>query len=52
MPHKHDAGRRHRIPKMSFKVQNWPAYEAGVGWRGNLTLWIEFEVRSCPYSRF
>jgi hypothetical protein len=29
MPHKHNADRRHHIPKMLFKVQNWPAYEAG-----------------------
>ena len=41
MPHKHNAGRRHHIPKMSFKVQNWPAYEAGLRRRGSLTLWIE-----------
>ncbi len=41
MPHKHNADRRHHIPKMSFKVQNWPAYEAGLRRRGNLTLWIE-----------
>ena len=26
---------------MSFKVQNWPAYEAGLRRRGSLTLWIE-----------
>ena len=25
MPYKHNAARRHDIPKMSFKVQNWPA---------------------------
>jgi hypothetical protein len=25
---KHTAVRRHHIPKMSFEVQNWPAYEA------------------------
>jgi hypothetical protein len=41
MPHKHNAARRHHIPKMSFKVQNWPAYEAGLRQRGSLTLWIE-----------
>jgi len=41
MPHKHNADRRHHIPKMSFKVQNWPAYEAGLLRRGSLTLWIE-----------
>jgi hypothetical protein len=26
---------------MTFKVQNWPAYEAGLRRRGSLTLWIE-----------
>jgi hypothetical protein len=41
MPHKHNAARRHHIPKMAFKVQNWPAYEAGLRRRGSLTLWIE-----------
>ena len=36
---------------MSFKVQNWPAYEAGLRRRGSLTLWIEDSAlehwRSC-----
>jgi hypothetical protein len=41
MPHKHNAGRRHHIPKMSFKVRNWSAYEAG------LTLWIEDAALVC-----
>ena len=41
MPHKHNADRRHHIPKMSFKVQNWPAYAAGLRRRGSLFLWIE-----------
>jgi hypothetical protein len=31
MPHKHNADRRHHIPKMSLKVHNWPDYEAGCG---------------------
>jgi hypothetical protein len=31
MPHKHNAARRHHIPKMSFKVRNWPAYETTMG---------------------
>jgi hypothetical protein len=44
MPHKHNADRRHHIPKMAFKVQNWPAYEAGLRRRGSLTLWIEDSV--------
>ena len=41
MPHKHNADRRHHIPKIAFKVQNWPAYEAGLSRRGSLMLWIE-----------
>jgi Transposase DDE domain len=41
MPHKYNDDRRHHIPKMAFKVQNWPEYEAGLRWRGSLTLWIE-----------
>jgi len=47
MPHKHNADRRHPIPKMSFTVQNWPAYEAGLRRRGSLTLWIEDAVLDC-----
>jgi hypothetical protein len=41
MPHKHNADRRRHVPKMLFKVQNWPAYEAGLRRRGSLLLWIE-----------
>ncbi len=41
MPHKHNDDRRHHIPKMAFKIRNWPEYEAGLRRRGSLTLWIE-----------
>ena len=47
MPHKHNADRRHHIPKMTFKVRNWPAYEAGLRRRGSLTLWIEDAALAC-----
>src|SRR6202162_1079982 len=47
MPYKHNAAGRHHIPKMSFKVQNWPAYEAGLRRRGSLTLWIEDTALEC-----
>jgi hypothetical protein len=47
MPHKHNADRRHHIPKMSFRVRNWPAYEAGLRRRGSLTLWIEDAALEC-----
>jgi hypothetical protein len=32
---------------MSFKVRNWPAYEAGLRRRGSLTLWIEDAALGC-----
>jgi hypothetical protein len=47
MPHKHNANRRHHIPKMAFKVRNWPTYEAGLRRRGSLTLWIEDAALQC-----
>jgi hypothetical protein len=47
MPHKHNADRRRHIPKMSFEVQNWPEYEAGLRRRGSLTLWIEDAALEC-----
>src|SRR6195952_3618629 len=47
MPHKHNADRRHHIPKMAFKVRNWPEYEMGLRRRGSLTLWIEDGVLEC-----
>src|ERR1700724_1100100 len=47
MPHKHNAARRHHIPKMSFRVQNWAAYESGLRRRGSLTLWIEDAALEC-----
>jgi len=30
MPFKHNAARRHRIPRARYRVTNWPVYEAGV----------------------
>jgi hypothetical protein len=41
MPFKHNAARRHRIPKTRYRVQNWPAYETGLKRRGDLTLWLD-----------
>jgi hypothetical protein len=54
MSHKHNADRRHHTllrvlsrPKMAFKIQNWPEYEAGLRRRGSLTLWIEDAALDC-----
>jgi hypothetical protein len=41
MPFKFNTTRRHRIPKARYRVRNWPAYEAGLRRRGDLTLWID-----------
>jgi hypothetical protein len=41
LPFKHHAARRHRIPRARYRVQNWPAYEAGLRRRGDLTLWLD-----------
>ena len=41
MPHKHNAARRHRIPYARYRVGNWRAYEAGLGRRGDVTLWLD-----------
>ena len=41
MPFKHNASRRHHIPKMRRRVKNWPAYEAGLQQRGDLTFWLD-----------
>jgi hypothetical protein len=44
LPNKHYDARRYHIPKMTFKVTNWSAYEAGVRRRGRLTLWVSDEA--------
>jgi hypothetical protein len=44
MPNKHNAERRHHIPKMKFRVRNWAQYDAALRRRGSLTLWVTHEV--------
>ena len=41
MPFKHNATRRHRIPRARERVTNWAAYEAGLRWRGEITFWVD-----------
>jgi len=41
MPFKHNAVRRHRIPRACYRVTNWPSYEAGLRQRGDLTFWVD-----------
>lgn len=44
MPHKHNAKKRHHIPKARYTLTNWPQYEAGLKQRGSLTLWVTPEA--------
>ncbi len=44
MPFKLNADRRHHIPKQTFKVTNWAAYDASLRQRGSLTVWITEEA--------
>ena len=44
MPHKFNATRRHRIAKAKYAVKNWPEYEASLCKRGDLRVWIAYDV--------
>jgi hypothetical protein len=41
MPFKHNATHRHHIPKARRRNTNWPAYEAALRQRGDLTFWLD-----------
>jgi hypothetical protein len=41
MPFKYNAPRRHHIPTAQRRITNWPAYEAGLRRRGDLTFWLD-----------
>ena len=41
VPFKHKATRHHRILKARYRVINWPAYEAGLRRRGDMTIWMD-----------
>jgi hypothetical protein len=36
--------RRHQIPKIKFRIENWAAYDAGPRHRSRLTSWLTPEV--------
>jgi hypothetical protein len=40
VPFKANAKCRHHIPKQKRRLTNWPAYEAGLRQRGDLTVWF------------
>src|ERR1035437_858247 len=44
MPNKQNAKGRHHIPKMKFTLRNWREYDAALGARGSLTMWVTPEA--------
>jgi hypothetical protein len=52
MAQKYNVDRRHHMPKMSFKVQNWPEFEVASGQRPRNASavywlgWLEWWMRS------
>src|SRR3984885_3813546 len=41
MPFQHNNSRRRHIPKARRRITNWPAYEAGLQRRGDVTFWLD-----------
>ena len=44
MPYKFNEPRRHKIPKVKYRITNWPEYAAARVRRGSLTVWITEEA--------
>ena len=50
MPHKLNEGRRHKFPKVRYRVTNWPDYDAALVRRGELTVWLTEEAIASWYA--
>jgi len=46
MPHKFNAGRRHKFAKKQYRVTNWAEYNESLRNRGDLTIWITGDART------
>ena len=44
MPYKFNESRRHKTPKVRYRVTNWPEYDAALVSRGSLTVWMTEEA--------
>jgi hypothetical protein len=44
MPYKHNEPRRHKIPKVRYKISNWREYDEALQQRGSLTVWVTTEA--------
>jgi hypothetical protein len=45
MPHKFNAGRRHKIARQKHWVTNWATYNESLRRRGDLTVWLSKDVQ-------
>ena len=45
MPHKFNAGRRHKFAKQKYRVTNWRKYNESLRNRGDLTTWISSDAQ-------
>lgn len=41
MPHKFNADRRGKFPRLKYTVANWPEYNEALRARGDVTIWFE-----------
>lgn len=44
MPHKFNAGRRHKFDKKRYRITNWSDYTESLRQRGDVTVWLSREV--------
>ena len=51
VPFKANAKCRHHIPQQKRRLTNWPAYEASLRQRGDLTVWFSEEAIAGSVSR-
>jgi hypothetical protein len=42
---------QYRYTKSSYRIRNWPAYEAGLRRRGDLTVWLSDDAICCWRAR-
>lgn len=46
MPHKFNAGRRHKFEKKRYRITNWAGYNESLRRRGDVTIWLSPEVEA------
>ena len=51
MPYKLRDDRRHKFKKISYQINNWPAYNEALKKRGSVTLWFSEEIIKAWYPK-